>query len=359
MSSDTAMARCVAIKPKIQRIEKDYFETDDPPVFALRDELLKLYRENALLKIMVFDVRNVGINENNRYGDGVEPSHCHNLVDLLLAGGTSKEEMGIPLATQMPPKGHRMHDSAWNFLRKIIEDSAGTLPAYTESSEVWINTCSKTHTMQAIRVCALEHVHVPGPGHESILSRFMIGGKVDLGLVNKFRPELADIVKNGVSFEVLLWPVEEMFPRTIEILQEVGNLGQQAAQGETRWEVCLNMHNSAITLARTDDANTHVSVDEIWARVTRNAKRGNPVFKNEIDDLGVFTREFAGAEAESIKQIISFHKSIQSPKVIKGDVFKAIAVATLGADGQGCNEFRMDFANESTILIYISMNLNI
>ena len=129
----------------------------------------------------------------------------------------------------------------------------------------------------------------------------------------------------------------------IEILQEVGNLGQQAAQGETRFEVCLKMHKSAITLAESHTSK-HLTADQIWERVTRNAKRGSPAFIKEINDLGEFTRLLGGKDLDGIKGIIGHQKSLMRPKTIKGEILKSIAVARLGADGQGERDFRLDFA---------------
>ena len=62
-----------------------------------------------------------------------------------------------------------------------------------------------------------------------------------------------------------------MFPRLIEVLQEVGNLGQQAAHGESRWEVCLKMHKAAITIGGA--ASHTLTSDEVWLQVARSAKR--------------------------------------------------------------------------------------
>ena len=195
--------------------------------------------------------------------------------------------------------------------------------------------------MQAIRCTALEHSHTPAEEKSNILGKFILVDHLNMGVVRKFRPELADICDEGIDFEVLIWPGEQMFPRLIEVLQEVGNLGQQAAQGESRWEVCLKMHKAAITIGGT--ASQTLSSDEVWLQVARSAKRGNPTFKSEIDDLARFTRLFAGESAERLHAINAFARSVPAPRFIKGDVLRALACdVVLGPDGAGLMEFRMD-----------------
>ena len=346
LNSGSARARCQNIKKEYDEIVYQYFETDDPPVFALRDKLLKLFRGAGILKKMVFNILNVAPNANNRYGNGVLPSHCHALVDLFLAGGTSLEEIGLPLAAQMPPEGEGMHAVTWKFIENLVIDAKGSLPSYSDASEIWVTNCTKTHSMQAIRICALEHHHDISTEHNTAIDKYVIDGKLNLGAIRKFRPELGEIIDKGMEFEVLQWPGEEMFPRAIEVLQEVGNLGNQAAQGETRWEVCLKMHRGAVTLA---NAFPKKDTDEIWIDCARGAKRGNPTFKSEVDDLAAFTRHFGGMDAERIMEINAFQRSIQNPKVVKGCILKAIATHSMGPDGQGANELRMDFLNVSVI----------
>ena len=205
----TAIGRCKSIAPQVNEQLKQYFETEDPPVFAIRDALLKLARDAKVLKKMRYKIQNVAINKSNRYGNGVLPSHIHSLIDLFLAGGTSREELGIPLAAQMPPKGDPMHSEAWEFIKKIIDDSNEALPPYDDSTDIFITTCTKTHSMQAIRCTALEHSHTPADDKTNVVGKFILDDHLNMGVVRKFRPELADICDEGIDFEVLVWPGEQ------------------------------------------------------------------------------------------------------------------------------------------------------
>ena len=323
----------MAIKMQVDSLIYEYFETDDAAIFAIRDKLLDIFRTNAILQCQVHDVQQIAINSNNRYGDGIEPEHVHNLTDGFLAGGASVEELKKPLATEMPPEGHPMHDVAQKFVLKIVRNAQGSLPEFAGDCAIKVLSATKTHSLQALRLTAMEHTHEETADNK----KFMLNGALNMSQVKKHRPEMWNLIKSGVTLEVLVWPAEEIWPRVIEILQEVDNLGQQAASGETRWQVCLKMHRTAVTLGK--DA---LSADKVWERVVRNAKRGNPSFKAEIDDLAVFTRRMAGVDGHVLEKIVDFNKQIPHPKIIKGSALKGIAEALLGPDGVGNDDFRLD-----------------
>ena len=98
--------------------------------------------------------------------------------------------------------------------------------------------------------------------HSSMASRCVIfemphdntslsdGGKLNLQKNRGMRPEYADAIEKGFEWNILLCQAEEAFPALIDLLQETGNLGQQQAMDETRWQVALKISSSARTRLR-------------------------------------------------------------------------------------------------------------
>ena len=94
-------------------------------------------------------------------------------------------------------------------------------------------------------------------------------GKLNLQKIRAIRPEYAEAIEKGFEWNVLLWQAEEAFPALIDLLQETGNLGQQSAMDETRWQVALKIRNSSQRLVREAEADvtagkTALAIDEIW-----------------------------------------------------------------------------------------------
>ena len=107
----------------------------------------------------------------------------------------------------------------------------------------------------------------------------------------------------------------------IDLLQETGNLGQQQAMDETRWQVALKICNSSQRLVREAEADvtagkTAVAIDEIWGIVEREALRGSPKFANEVVDLRKYVMSMGGEGGVLLKDIISFSKTLKRPRVV-------------------------------------------
>ena len=88
---------------------------------------------------------------------------------------------------------------------------------------------AKSHSSMASRCVIFEMPH-----DNAMITE---GGKLNLQKIRAMRPEYADVIEKGFEWTILLWQAEEAFPALIDLLQETGNLGQQQAMDETRWQV--------------------------------------------------------------------------------------------------------------------------
>ena len=99
---------------------------------------------------------------------------------------------------------------------------------------------AKSHSSMASRCVIFEMPHDN--------ARITDGGKRNLQTIRAMRPEYADAIEKGFERHVLIWQAEDA--ALIDLLQETGNLAQQQAMDETRWQVALKISHSAQRLSR-------------------------------------------------------------------------------------------------------------
>ena len=117
---------------------------------------------------------------NNRYGDGIVPSHVHTLVDTFCANAFSPADFGIPFAIEVPPPDNPRYKEITAFNKKLVEDSCGLLADIAEE-EYRIMSLAKSHSSQGSR-CVLF-----GCPHEN--PRSEEGGALDITENNRLSLE--------------------------------------------------------------------------------------------------------------------------------------------------------------------------
>ena len=328
--ADSIMTRILAITPRMRELITSYNEDDNPPLFALRDEAIELLRSQRLLRRIRINSKSVGVHPRNRYGDGIVPSHVLQLIEDFVSGGFSLVEVGVPLASEMPPKGHARYEPFMEFNNKVTRESLGALPPYDEE-EIKIVSVTKSHTSQGNRciACAAPHENPKCTSED---------GKLSIHKIRQLRPGYADVVETGFEWDVVVWAAEDAFDGIMDLLQEAGNAGQQIAQAETRMELCLKIHGSAKRYKNI------VKEEDLWKKVERDALRGKPAFRNEVPDLCVYVKHMSGSieSPHLLLDIVSFGRTLKTPRVITGSILAGLATAVLGEDGVGCMLFRMD-----------------
>ena len=172
-------------------------------------------------------------------------------------------------------------------------------------------------------------------------------GKLNLQKIRAIKLEYAEAIEKGFEWNVLVWQAEEAFPALIDLLQETGNLGQQSAMDETRWQVALKISTSSQRPVKEAEADvaagkTALAIDEISGIVEREALRGSPKFADEVAFLRKYVMSMGGVGGCLLKEIISFSKTLPHPRVVTGPVLAAIAETALGEDGHGAVQFRQD-----------------
>ena len=106
MSVDLSMSvkdRIDCIRQSMDAILSEYRQGKNPPIFTLRDQALELCRSQNLLRKQHTSSRYVVVHPRNRYGDGIVPLQVYKLVDSFANHGFSLNEIGLPLASEVPP----------------------------------------------------------------------------------------------------------------------------------------------------------------------------------------------------------------------------------------------------------------
>ena len=321
--------RLATITERLTQLLKEYRTAEDPPIFALRDEALRLLRPLNLIKTLKMSSRFVVVHPQNRYGDGIIPSHCHYLVDSFATKGFSWAEIGIPLASEVPPPNNPRYKLIVQFNSEIVTNSCGALPPIAEEEYI-LMSAAKSHSSMGSRCVIFEIPH----DNEKITDC----GKLSLHKIRAIRPEYAEAISSGFEWTVVCWQVEEAFPSLMDLLQEAGNSAQAASLDETRWQVALKMYASTQRLLQTKDMTT----ETIAEAVEREALRGAPAFASEIHDLHTYVRNMAGEDSWMLKELIAFSKTLKVPRIVNGPVLAAVSEVSLGEDGHGATFFRQD-----------------
>ena len=301
--------RIESMRPDMEQILWEYLHGENPAIFTLKDKAIKLCEKHNMLRVQKCNSRYVVVHPRNRYGDGLVPSHVYKLIDSNSLLGFSEVELGVPLASEVPPVTHARGAEVRAFNEKLVKDAQGMLPQIAEEEYLFMSL-AKSHSNAGSRCVMFELPHTN--------KRICDGGKLSLQKIKAVSPEYADAIEGGFSWHVLIWQVEDAFPKLIDLLMETGNLGQQQAMDETRWQVALKISHSAQRLSREAEKDVAagkvpLSIGDIWDIVEREALRGSPKFANEVVDLRKYVMLPGGEDGVLLKDIISLSKTRGRP----------------------------------------------
>ena len=266
--------RMAEISSEMNEILTEYRSGKNPAIFALRDKSIELLVPRRLLLKQTVSSRFVVTHPNNRYGDGIVPSHAHSMVDAFCANAFSLAEFGIPFATEVPPITNPRYKAIVAFNQKLVEDSCGLLPPIAEE-EYKIMSAAKSHSSMGSRcvifACPHENPHDDKDDENHI--DITEDGRLSLHKIRTVRPCYAKVIEEGFEWNTLVWQAEEEFPALVDLMMETGNLGQQQAMDETRMQVMLKMHHCSNRLMlQTKELWSHnkpncLTTCEIWEAV--------------------------------------------------------------------------------------------
>ena len=107
--ADLIGTRLAAMEFQMEQIF-DKLDGNEAPICQLRDEVLELLRNNALLYTWLIHCMGVGVHPENRFGDGIIPKRILELLISICEAGWSHNELGQPFAVEMPPQGIKLFE---------------------------------------------------------------------------------------------------------------------------------------------------------------------------------------------------------------------------------------------------------
>ena len=155
---DLAMSvkdRIESMRPIMEPILSEYRHGKNPPVVTPRDKAITLCRSQNMLRKQH---THVGVQPRNRHGDGLAPEHVYKLVDAFSAHGFSLNEIGVPLALEVPPATHPPGAEVRAFNEAIVKDAQGALPPIAEE-EYLCMSLARSHSSMASRSVIFEMPH--------------------------------------------------------------------------------------------------------------------------------------------------------------------------------------------------------
>ena len=117
--------RIESMRPIMEPILLEYRHGKNPPVFTLRDKAITLCRSQNMLRKQHTPSRYVVVHPRNRYGDGLVPEHIYKLIDSFSLLGFSEIEIGVPLASEVPPDTHARGAEVRTFNEAMVKDAQG------------------------------------------------------------------------------------------------------------------------------------------------------------------------------------------------------------------------------------------
>ena len=158
MISAQSFDRIESMRPIMEPILSEYRHGKNPPVFTLRDKAITLCRSQNMLRKQHTPSRYVVVHPRNRHGDGLAPEHVYKLVDAFSAHGFSLNEIGVPLALEVPPATHPPGAEVRAFNEAIVKDAQGALPPIAEE-EYLCMSLARSHSSMASRSVIFEMPH--------------------------------------------------------------------------------------------------------------------------------------------------------------------------------------------------------
>ena len=205
--------RVKAVTPRLQEIVDIINFTKDPKIIELRDEAIALLRKYNLIVVRRVRADFVGVHPSNRYGDGVVPSHVHQLLARIFGKGFSLLAIDMPFAVEAAPQGYHLHTEHCKANHEMVLASQGLLPPYdSEGKRIQIFSASCGHTNQGLR-CFLH-------GAPSTHPELSEDGKLSLTNLRQRSPAYADCVEEGITWDIIPWQIEVAVPGIMTLFQE-------------------------------------------------------------------------------------------------------------------------------------------
>jgi len=278
------------------------------------DRIMEQLKRAGLAYTQRIHSEHVGVHPANRYGQGVQPSEVHGLMEDIINLGWSWAKVAQATCIEVP--AGPLHGEYERFNQDLAAGSDGQL-APVQPGALRYLSLSAGHTNQGLRAAHF--------GVKSESTQLADNGHMCWRKIQSRDPEMGKAISEGLNWTTLARQVEEAFPGLVGMLQEALNASDQVHRSESELEVTLKIHQLAMSQVRSKG-----EVD--WPAVVAAAGRSKPQCSSDIPQLAAFAQMVCGGtDAQLLKGLMCFVKSLKTKRTVRGEVFNALAQTTTGA----------------------------
>ncbi len=179
-------------------------------------DCLQLFRRNHLLSQMRLGPMDVGVHPRNRDGAGIICADCHELLDNVLSVGFVPGRI-TALAVEV------VDESVLKFNEDLVHGACGQL-GEMRADRLKAVSLAGSHTNFMLRLLA------QGGPHESPF--VSVNGRLNMELVEKRDPALAEHARTGLLWDVLAKEIAIQWPNFLGLVQSAMNATLQKQESE-------------------------------------------------------------------------------------------------------------------------------
>jgi hypothetical protein len=288
---------------------------DDSHNVAIRDRLNVIFKAHDKVQPVILKPNQVGILPTNRDGDGITPVGARLRGKRMLQSGVSKNSIGIPWAFEDNPQTRYIEKYTME-LTALSKEYAQVKPG-----EIRVGPANWTHCNHFLNM-VMQEVPCDDPQLPCEKGRL---SKTDC----RKDAMLADIIDDGLQWQVFPWDVAESYPLVPQIFQSACNTEQQVQEGEGWVQMLLKINARASEMRKNTSKN--VSNDDIKRAVLRS----QPPRAESVPDMVDFDQKWGGGDGGYyVKNIALFCKlhGIPPDRHVSNRHFKALAALDFGLD---------------------------
>ena len=314
----TPVERIEAVRSQVDALMEGVAQPGGKGLVQSVEQILGLLKRAGLAYEQRIHAQFVGVHPSNRYGQGVQPSEVHSLMEDIASLGWSWAKVTQATFIELPvgPLGVQYEQ----FNAELAAGSGEQLAPVAPGGLRFLSLACG-HTNQGLRAAHF--------GVKSASSLLAENGRLSERKISARDPEMGRAISQGLEWTVLARQVEEAFPGLVGMVQEALNASDQIHRSESELEVAFKLHKIAAGLGG-GTVEAQAAVD--WASVEAQAARSKPACVADIPAISKFVQQFSGGGgAPMLRSLQQFVASLKARRVVRGSVYGALAQANTGA----------------------------
>eukprot|EP00959_Pyramimonas_sp_CCMP1952_P225777 4721135-Pyramimonas_sp.AAC.1 len=246
----------------IESVDNSDDETKAKQMISKADKVMTILMQQGLAYRERIQPDKVGVDPENRFGQGLDPMDVHALGLEILSDGFSEKMTSNATCFEVDPNSTRQYD----FNKELSDSSDGMIP-YIAAHDLRATTVTCSHTTGFIR--AVFH------GASSELDeKYTTDGKLSKDKIIAADPGFKDVLERGLMYYVARHQVANEIPLVANFLSEAGNAAHGIERTQTKIQTLLQIHTRAVRARKMTGS---YNLDGI----ARSIEQGKPYLKGQ------------------------------------------------------------------------------